>query len=144
MLQAPTVYALLSDGADFQINAPGTITGDWITGLEGMQSLACELRFLYGAGGATVTVLVQSAMGADGPAYDVAQQTFNVIASTVMFELFSGTTNILAPGVGGIDSTGTPAVDGILLPVLGDRLRLVVIVAGSYLNTVLAARVLPK
>jgi len=147
MLQSPEVYALQpsdTDSADFQITAPGTMTGEWVTGLEGMQSLAVELRFLWGSGGTNVVALVQSAMGSDGPAYDIAQVTFAVAARTVMFEMFSGTTTILEPGVGGLTSTGAPETDGLLLHVLGDRLRLVAIVTGSYLNTVLSGRVLPK
>lgn len=147
MLQSTQVYALQPDGtdnADFQITAPGTMTGEWLTGLEGMQLVAVELRFLWGSGGTTVKAIVQSAMGADGPAYDIAQVTFNTVARTVVFEMFSGTTDFVDPGAGGITAGGAAAADGLLCHVLGDRLRLVAIVAGTYLNTVLSARVLPK
>ncbi|HTI78893.1 MAG TPA: hypothetical protein VL614_00430 [Acetobacteraceae bacterium] len=145
MLQSTEVYALQgTDTLDFQITAPGTMTGEWTAGLEGMQSVAVELRFLWGSGGTTVKALVQSAMGPDGPAYDIAQVTFDVVARTVMFELYAGTTDLVDPGVGGIDASGNPETDGLLCNVLGDRLRLVAIVTGSYLNTVLSARVLPK
>lgn len=146
MLQSPTIYALQPDGtdvADFQITTEGTMTGEWTTDLEGMQSVAVSLRFLWGSGGGSVRAIVQSAMGPDGPAYDVAQVTFDVAARSVLFELVAGS-DILDAGAGGIDSAGEDEADGILCPVLGDRLRLLAIVTGTYVNTVLSARVLPK
>lgn len=148
MLQSTSVYALQpagTDSADFQITGPATLTGDWTTGLEGMQAVAIELRFLWGSGGTSVTALVQSALGYDGPAYDVVQVDFATAARTVMAELYSGTTGLVQPAVGGIDSSGNPVVaEGLVNHVLGDRLRLVLIVTGTYTNTVLSARVLPK
>jgi hypothetical protein len=147
MLQAPVVYVLQPDGTDngsFQITAPGTMTGEWTDGLAGMASVAVDLRFAWGSGGTSVTALLQSAMGIDGPAYDIAQVTFTTATRAVLFEMFGGTTGFVAPGVGGIDSAGDPATDGLLCNVLGDRLRLVLIVAGTYVNTVLTGLVIPK
>lgn len=148
MLQSTAVYVLQPDGTDanaFQITTPGTMAGEWATGFEGMQMVAVELCFQGGQGGQNVRALVQSAMGADGPAYDIALVTFTTASRTAMFELFAGTTALVFPGVGGIDSNGNEVLtDGLLCHVLGDRLRVVLIVAGTYTNTVLSARVIPK
>jgi hypothetical protein len=148
MLTNSDVYALQpagTDNADFQITTPGTMTGEWATGLEGMQSVAIELRFLWGSGGGSVKALVQSAVGYDAPAYDIVQVTFGAAARTVLCELYAGTTTLVDPNVGGIDSAGNEVfADGLVARVLGDRLRVVLIVTGTYVNTVLSCRVLPK
>lgn len=148
MLQSTQVYALQPDGtdaADFTIAAPGTMVGEWTIGLTGMQSVAVQLRFLWGAGGDTVKALVQSAFGDDGPAYDIAQVTFGMATRFVVFEMYGGTSVLVDPGAGGIDASGAEVtIDGLLCSVLGDRLRLVAVVTGTYTNTVLSARVLPK
>lgn len=148
MLSLTSVYALQpagTDNADFQITAPGTLTGDWTSNLEGMQSVAIELRFLYGSGGGTVKALVQSALGDDTPAFDIAQVTFTTAARTVLCELYAGTTGLVDPNVGGVDSDGNDvSTDGLVCNVLGDRLRLLLIVTGDYVNTVLSGRIIPK
>lgn len=148
MLQSTSVYALQpagTDAADFQITGPGTLTGDWTINLEGMQQVAIELRFLWGSGGGSVKALVQSALGNDGPAYDVVQCTFTTAARTVLCELYAGTTGLVEPSVAGIDSSGNEVItDGLVCNVLGDRLRLVLIVTGTYTNTTLSGRMLPK
>jgi hypothetical protein len=62
MLQSTDVYSLQPDNSDanaFQITTPGTMTGEWATGFEGMQAVAVELAFLGGAGGQSVRVLVR-------------------------------------------------------------------------------------
>jgi hypothetical protein len=148
MLQASQVFALQPEGgdADFVIAGPGTFTGVWTTGLAGMQQVAVELRFLWGSSnGGSVKALLQTALGDDTPAFDVAQVSFAGAARTVVFELYGGTTAVVDPSAGGVDSTGNDVLpDGLVCHVLGDRLRLMVIVSGTYANTVLSARVLPK
>lgn len=148
MLQSTSVYALQpagTDSCDFQVTGPGTMTGDWTTNLEGMSAVAIELRFLWGSGGGSVQAFVQSALGCDGPAYDVVQVDFATTARTVMCELYGGTTGLVEPSVGGIDSIGNDVLsEGLVNHVLGDRLRLVLIVTGTYTNTVLSGRILPK
>jgi hypothetical protein len=147
MLQSTAVYALRPDGTDtgsFQITTPGTLTGVWVKDLVGMSSVAVDLRFAWGSGGQSVNALLQSAMGPDGQPYDVAQVTFTTAARAVLFELFGGTNGFIAPGAGGMDSTGIPTAEGFLCPVLGDRLRLLLVVDGTYVNTTLTALVSPK
>jgi hypothetical protein len=148
MLQMTSVFALQpagTDNADFQITTPGTITGDWTTDLEGMQSVAIELRFLYGSGGTSVKALVQTALGTDGPAFDIVQADFTTAARTVLCELYAGTTTLVEPHVGGFDSAGSEVfTEGLMARVLGDRLRLLLIVTGTYTNTTLTGRVIPK
>jgi hypothetical protein len=88
---------------------------------------------------------VQTALGDDTPAFDIAQVTFAAAARTVVFELYGGTTAIIDAAAGGVDSTGNDVLpDGLTCHVLGDRLRLMAIVTGTYANTTLSARVIPK
>jgi hypothetical protein len=76
-------------------------------------------------------------------AYDVAIVNFAAVPRTAIFEIAALTTGLIAPGEGGLNALGQTEPEGIIAGVLGDRLRLKVIVAGAYQNTTLSARVMP-
>ena len=64
-------------------------------------------------------------------AYDVAVVNFATAPRTAIFEIAALTTSLIAPGEGGLNTLGQAEPEGIIAGVLGDRLRLKVIVTGT-------------
>lgn len=144
-LDSPTILPLGPDALtpDWSVTAPGTFVGAWQTELEGMESAAVQLRCLYGSGGTGIVACLQSSLDQGQTAYDVAVVKFATAQRLVIFEVAGRTTTaVIAPGSNGLDAAAAPENEGILAPVLGDRLRLVLIVTGTYAGTTLSARVL--
>jgi hypothetical protein len=108
-----------------------------------MGAVAVQVRVMFGTGGATVKVCLQSSMDQGATAYDVAVVNFTAAPRTAIFEITGLTTALIAPGEGGFNALGQTEPEGIIVGVLGDRLRLKVIVTGTYQNTTLSARVMP-
>jgi hypothetical protein len=144
-VESSNIYPLGPDviTPDWQITSAGTFVGDWLDDLPGMAALAAQVRFMYGTGGATVKVCFQSSMDQGATAYDVAVVNFATAPRTAIFEIAAMTTALVAPGEGGLNALGQVEPEGIIAGVLGDRLRLKVIVTGTYQNTTLSARVMP-
>lgn len=126
------------DGSpDWSITTAGTFTGDWQVGLAGIASLACQLRFMYGTAGTWVRAILQSSLDQGSTAYDVAIVDFGTEARAVAM-------SIQQTAVDPVDESYDGEVEeGLILPVLGDRVRLVLVVAGTYQNTTLSGRILP-
>jgi hypothetical protein len=144
-VEASNIYPLGPDAItpDWQITSAGTFVGDWLDDLAGMAALAAQVRFMFGTGGATVKVCFQSSMDQGATAYDIAVVNFATAPRTAIFEIAALTTALIAPGEGGLNALGQTEPEGIIAGVLGDRLRLKVIVTGGYQNTTLSARVMP-
>ena len=117
-----------SNGAAFPIVSAGTFIGDWIEDLAGMLALSLQAQLAYGSGGTTVTVYFQTSIDQGQTAIDIAAVQFATAPGTEMANLSGLTpkTTPVAPG----QQTLTPGtcVDGIL----GDRVRAVVVVVGTY------------
>jgi hypothetical protein len=90
-----------------------------------------------------VKVCLQSSLDQGATAYDVAVVNFATVPRTAIFEIAALTTALIAPGEGGLNALGQTEPEGIIAGVLGDRLRLKVIVTGTYQNTTLSTRVMP-
>lgn len=122
------------DGTAFSITSPGTFTGAWIEDLEGMLAASLQAQFAYGAGGATATVYIQTSIDQGQTPIDIAAIQFTTANGVEMVNL-SGLTPKTTPASPGQQSlTPGTCIDGIL----GDRLRAVVVVAGTYsANTLL-------
>jgi hypothetical protein len=144
-VEASNIYPLGPDAItpDWQITSAGTFVGDWLDDLAGMAAVAAQVRFMFGTGGATVKVCFQSSMDQGATAYDVAVVNFATVSRAAIFEVAAVTTALIAPGDGGLNALGQIEPEGIMAGVLGDRLRLKVIVTGTYQNTTLSARVMP-
>ena len=112
-VESSNIYPLGPDAItpDWQITSAGTFVGDWLGDLAGMAALAAQVRFIFGTGGATVKVCLQSSMDQGSTAYDVAVVNFATTPRTAIVE---------------------EAAEGIIAGVLGDRLRLKVIGTGVY------------
>ena len=116
-----------------QIVGPGTFVGDWITGLSGMLSASLQAQLLYGAGGTTVTVYFQTSFDQGNTAVDIAAIQFTTAGGTNVVNLSALTpkTTPIVPTQQAL-AAGS-ANDGLL----GDRLRFVAVVAGTYGNSTL-------
>lgn len=129
----PGPLQLTFNGGAFQITGAGVLVGDWITGLAGILAASLQAQFLYGSGGENCTVYVQTSIDQGQTAIDIAAIEFAQASGTEIVNLSAltpkttpaaPTQQSLAPG---------SSVDGVL----GDCLRAVVVVAGTYNNSTL-------
>jgi hypothetical protein len=133
-----------SDAQDWAITVPGTYLGDWFEDFDGMVALSMQIRFLYGSAGTSLRACIQSSMDQGTTAYDVliadfATATDTVLASVAASGQLFDKTEI---SDGGALLGGGQAPAGLRSTVLGDRLRLKLIVTGTYANTTVSARVM--
>lgn len=89
---------------DWQITLSGTFVGDWLDDLAGMAALAAQVRFIFGTGGATVKVCLQSSMDQGTTAYDITVVNFATAPRTAIFGAAAMTTALSAPGEGGLNA----------------------------------------
>ena len=117
----------------FQIVGPGTYVGDWITGLAGMLSASLQAQLLYGSGGATVAVYFQTSFDQGQTPIDIAAIQFTTASGTDVVNLSALTprTTPLVPTQQALAAGSSN--DGLL----ADRLRVVVVVTGTYGNSTL-------
>ena len=145
-VESPQILPLLpptQDATDWAIPpAAGVYVGQWQDDLGGCVALTAQLRFLYGSGGSSVTALVQTSLDQGNSAIDIALVAFGTASRTVVFCVNAATTGILLPGSGGLTAGGGTEVEGLLLPVLGDRFRLQIAVTGTYIGSILSARIM--
>lgn len=130
----PGVYDL----CDFQITVAGTFTSTPITDLQGMLAALVSLRFAYGSAGTTVAAYVQSSADQGSTWHDIAHVAFATGAEHVLlnFSALTPKTTQVVPTDGSLSAD--TAVDGIL----GDRLRVKIVVTGTYAgSTLLVGRV---
>ncbi len=134
---APGVKSL----GDLVIAGPGTQVGDWVEGLEGLLTLAAQLRLAYGSGGASIKAYLQTSLDQGVTAIDIACFTF-ATAGAVKARNFSALTPKLADVA---PTDGALADDASVDGVLGDRFRLKVVSTGTYGgSTVLSGRMVVR
>lgn len=128
-MNAPGPFLLTFNGGQaFPIVGPGTFVGDWITGLDGMLSLSLQAALLYGSGGTSVTVYFQTSLDQGQTPIDICALQFTTLSSTQAVNL-SGLTPKTTPLTPSQEALAAGScVDGLL----GDRVRAVVVVAGTY------------
>jgi hypothetical protein len=131
MLDNPQIIAL-----DFAIAEPGIVISDWQEGLSGMECVAAQLQFTCGGGGTTVSTYLQGSLDLGSNAYDISVVRFGTASRLVLFQVTRQTIGVSQPNDGGFES------ESIVAPLLGDRLRLKLAVAGTYAATTLSARIL--
>ena len=133
------IFSLTTNGgaADYTVGAAGTSLCDPITGLDGMSAVSLEVRFVYGSGGTTADVFVQSSIDQGSNWFDVAHAAFTTANGIKLFNV-SGLVSTTAAVV---PADGTLAADTTQGGILGDRLRVKVISAGTYAgNTLVSVR----
>lgn len=117
---------------DFSIGAAGTQTGDWVTGLDGMQALTLFARLAYGSGGSSVRVFFQTSIDQGVTPIDVACFVFTI--GDVRFVNLSGFNAITVPQV---VTDGALADNTVVNGPLGDHLRAKVVSLGLYAGSTL-------
>ena len=139
MMQSGVYPLPTPEGApDWSVSAAGTFTGAWQEDLEEMTAFACQVRFLVGTPGNTVRVYLQTSLDQGMTAFDVAVLQFDTISRIAAFSVVQTS---VAPADEFDAGTQTEGID---LAVLGDRLRLKLVVDGAYTNTTLSARFIPR
>jgi len=109
--------------------AVGATAGTAVVGLTGMNYLAVEGIFLYGAGGTTVKVWVQTSLDGGTTWFDIINLPFTTAATKVTAAVSTYITAGAAPVVA---TDATAADNAIVNGVLGDRVRVKYITTGTY------------
>lgn len=130
------------NSADFQITGSGTMVGRSCENLGGMHGVNLQLRFALGTGSGGVAVFMQTSLDEETTWFNSVVKLFDASSDRINYFIRPATSETLTTPVSG-PSGNSPEPQGIITSILGDRLRLYVVVAGSYQNTVLSARVLP-
>jgi hypothetical protein len=132
-MDQPGPFQLTSDGNAFSVVGAGVQTGDIISGFAGIQGLTLQAQFLYGSGGTSAIVYVQTSIDQGQTWIDIWAEEFTTSSATEVVNLsgFTARTTPLAP----TNQALTPGTcnDGIL----GDRFRAVVVSSGTYGGTTL-------
>lgn len=122
---------------DLAITAAGTFLGPELADLNGMSAVTLQLRFAYGSGGTTVDAFVQTSLDQGTTSVNVWHEQFATAADMKIVNV-SGLTPVTTPV---LPADGALAPGTVLDGVLGDRLRLKAVVAGTYAgSTVLSGR----
>jgi hypothetical protein len=135
------LYALMpsdTDAPDWVVSTPGTYIGQWVTDLDGMTKLALQVRFMYGSGGTSILAYVQSSLDQGNTAYDVASLIFGTTSRNTVLAISQTTSAVIVP----VDAAGE--AEGVVAAIFGDRLRLKIVVTGTFSGTTLSARALPS
>ncbi len=123
----PGPFKFTFAGGAFPLNQPGVFAGDWVTGFAGILALSLQAAFVYGSGGSTATLYIQTSLDQGQSEIDIAAIQFGVANGVEVANLsgltpkttpFAPTQQALTPGT---------CVDGVL----GDYLRAVLVVAGA-------------
>ena len=94
-----------------------------------MFSLTLQANFVYGSGGTTCKVFLQSSLDAGTTWYDVACFSFTTASARKIMTIKSGSTGTLSAYTA---TDGTLANDTAKDGMLGDRLRVKIISTGTY------------
>jgi hypothetical protein len=137
-LDAPGAYVLQMDSSDFNITTAGTLTGDWLDGLDGMESMSALIDFRAGAGGTTVRAYIQTSLDGGATPLDIACLLFTAADRRALN--FSSQN----PAVAFTCSDGALADNTQHDGVLGTMVRLKLVTAGTWINTVLAGRIVAR
>lgn len=115
-------------------NSPAGLTQEFISGLDGMTALTLFVNFIYGSGGATVIVVVQTSIDQSGNWIDIARFDFAQASASKIANL----SGLLSKAIASVSTLGSETVlDGVL----GDRLRAIVTSTGTYSgNTAVSVR----
>jgi hypothetical protein len=105
-----------------------------VTGLEGASALTIHAYFGYGSGGTTCAAVVQTSFDDGTTWFDIARFDFTTATSSKMANL-----NFLNSKA--IAAYTALSSEGVNDNIMGDRLRVVLISTGTYVNTTISVRV---
>ncbi len=127
--------------SDLSITGGGTAICTPITGLVGMQALLASFRFAYGSGGTTAKAYLQGSADQGNTWFDMYCFAAALADKRALINL-----SALTPKLTAVDPTdGTLTDDTAVDGMLPDRVRLKVIVVGTYAGgTLLAARMVAR
>lgn len=120
----PGVFQL---GAE-QFTTANTYMSDWVDGFEGAEALDLECQFAPTSGGTTAKVYVQTRIGADGTAFDVACFAFTTTAAKKLLSMRGVASHLTLQTLYDAGLPDDTAIDGML----GDQFRIKVVTTGTY------------
>ncbi len=131
------IYSL----GDIAITVPAVYIGNWVTNLAGVSAISVDLEFLYGAGGTSGKIFLQTSLrqatSTLDAGVDIAAVSFLMVSKSVCLNL-TGTDAVVAY----VPTDAAMTVDTSAPGVLGDRFRLKVVTLGTYSGqTVVSGRI---
>ena len=119
------------------ITAAGTVTGDaYVFGPRTALGLIVESIFDYGSGGTTAKVYIQTSLDGGTTWFDVVSHAF----ATTDANKVSGITTLIAPASQGFAPGDAALTDNTIIQgVLGDRIRVKLVTAGTYAGSTTVA-----
>lgn len=112
----------------FDITVTETIIGDWVEDLEGMQAALVNFRFIYGSAGTSVKGYLQTTPDDGVTVCDIACIVFGTASEQKLLNFSALTPKQTQVALTDKTLADDTAVDGIL----GTKLRLVIVVVGTY------------
>lgn len=129
MIDSPAILDL----GDVTVTTEGTTTETAIENLEGLEGASLQVYFIYGSGGTTCKVYVQTSLDQGTTWVDVACFAFTTATARKAANLSSTTVGVSTA------TDGTLADNTVLNGVLGDRLRAKVVSTGTYADNTLVS-----
>jgi len=125
---------MINDGistlGDIAITAAGTYIGNWTGSLDGIAGATFDLQFIYGSGGTSGKVYLQTSLrdptATTDPGIDVACMTFAQATKSKVFDIEAAPLTFTTPTDGALTD------DTILQGALGTKFRLKIITLGTY------------
>lgn len=126
----PGIYTLASLAVTAALTASAQTA---ITKLDGMSAVTLEAELLYGSGGTSISVLVQSTFDAGTTWLDVGRFDFTTVAAKKWCVLQGLAAKAIA-------TYAALASEGVNDGLLANQLRAVITSVGTYANTTVAVR----
>jgi|HubBroStandDraft_6_1064221.scaffolds.fasta_scaffold318726_2 hypothetical protein len=104
-----------------------------IDDLDGMTAVTLEFEFLYGSGGSTASAVVKTSFDGGTTWRDIARADFTTASATKHCNL----EGLLSKAMTAYAALGS---EGVYDGVLGDQLKVTLIITGTYANTQLNVR----
>ncbi|NGO50432.1 hypothetical protein [Allomesorhizobium camelthorni] len=133
-LGTATITAAVTDSVITEGVSAAGVAQELIDRLEGMASATLYCEFVYGSGGTTCAVIVQTSINQGSDWIDVCRFDFTTANA-------SKTANLSAEAAAAVAAVAALSVEGKVDGVLGDRLRAKVTSTGTYAgNTSVSVR----
>jgi hypothetical protein len=112
---------------DIGIAAAGTLSGPWISTLQGLKGLTLQARLALGTAGTKISAYIQTSFDQGATPCDIACFTFTNLSAVKGFNL-----SALTPRTEFVPTDGALADDTMLDGPLGDYIRYKVVSTGIY------------
>lgn len=131
------ISAALTDEVITSASSSAGAAQEFIDRLAGMLSVSLQAKLVYSSGGTSIAAIVQTSLDQGATWIDVCRFDF----ATANSQKIANISAAAAAAPGAVAALGS---EGKLDGILGDRLRCKVTSVGTYVNTTLSVRAIPR